>query len=117
MISRKDRLPEPVETEPRLIDPAGVGHPGVIETENLSPQSRLRFPLFAQNGDVEFRLQAISEKIPCRYAVTVVKVMIGFNNEIVVAVFIRQSNVELGVIDAVRVGVRIGWIKRREFDT
>ena len=117
MISRKDRLPEPVETEPRLIDPAGVGHPGVIETENLSPQSRLRFPLFAQNGDVEFRLQAISEKIPRRYAVTVVKVMVGFNDEIVVAVFIRQSNVELGVIDAVRVGVRIGWIKRREFDT
>ena len=117
MVSSKNRLPEPVETEPRLIDPAGVGHPGVIETENLSPQSRLRFPLFAQNGDVEFRLQAISEKIPCRYAVTVIKVMIGFNDEIVIAVFIRQSNVELGVIDAVRVGVRIGWIKRREFDT
>src|SRR5439155_21939948 len=44
MVSSKNRLPEPLETEPRLIDPAGVGHPGVIETENLSPQSRLRFP-------------------------------------------------------------------------
>ena len=117
MVSSKNRLPEPVETEPRLIDPAGVGHPGVIETENLSPQSRLRFPLFAQNGDVEFRLQAVAEKVTRGHAVALVKVMVSFDDEIVVAVFVRQSNVELGVIDAVRVGVRIGWIKRRELDT
>ena len=117
MISRKDRLPETIETKTRFIDPAGVRHPGVIETENLSPQSRLRFPLFAQNGDVEFRLQAVAEKVTRGHAVALVKVMVSFDDEIVVAVFVRQSNVELGVIDAVRVGVRIGWIKRRELDT
>ena len=84
MVSSKNRLPEPVETEPRLIDPAGVGHPGVIETENLSPQSRLRFPLFAQNGDVEFRLQAVAEKVTRGHAVALVKVMVSFDDEIVV---------------------------------
>src|SRR5882762_7153814 len=116
MVSRKDRLPETIETEARFIDPAGIRHPGIIEAENLSSQLRLRFPLRAQHRYVEYCLKAVSKKVACRHAVTLVKVMVGLDDEIVIAILIWQSDIELGVIDAVRVGVRIGRIKRREFD-
>src|SRR5260370_14235764 len=59
-------------------------------------------------------MQAVSEKVPTCQAVPLVEVVVSLNDEIVVAVLIWQSDVELGVIDAVRVGICIGGIKRRK---
>jgi hypothetical protein len=71
VIGGQNQLPEAVVTELCLINPMGIGNPGVVDSNNLRAKLRLSFR--PQHGNVPFGLQAVPKEIAAAYAVVLVK--------------------------------------------
>ena len=92
MIDGPNRLPEAVVAKLGFVDPSGVGNPVVIDADNLRAELRRRLPLWPQDGDVALDLEAIAEKVAPRNAVTLIEMMVAFNDKVVVPIVVGETN-------------------------